>query len=125
MDMKHLMREHLLELKLDSGTDNKVAIQKVQQAMDSETYGAKEYRMTRRKLKPSIFLNTYANPPKLNDFVVEVYLYLGLNYIEKIQPNKEEKEYKYLWSGITGDKPKLYKTLAGAEKIMCNQLFKN
>ena len=84
----------LLELKLDSGTDNKVAIQKVQQAMDGDTYGAKEYRMTRRKIKPSIFLKTYANPPKLNDFVVEVYLYLGLNYIEKIQPNKEEKEYK-------------------------------
>ena len=117
--MKHLMREHLLELKLDSGTDNKVAIQKVQQAMDSETYGAKEYRMTRRKVKPSIFLGLYANPPKLNDFVVEVYLYLGFNFIEKNQPNKEKKEWKYVW------REKAYKTLAGAEKIMCNQLFKD
>ena len=45
--MRHLQNEHLIKMKLE-GADKK-KIQKVQQAIDRDTYGAKQYRTTREK----------------------------------------------------------------------------
>lgn len=117
--MIHLQREHLISLKLDGGS--KEDIQKVQQAIDNGSYGHKEFRLTRKKMKPTEFLNMWGNPPEIEDSCVEVYLYIGLNFIQKLQPNKEKKEYKYYWNNQ--DKSKTAKKLDTVEKGMCEVIF--
>jgi hypothetical protein len=118
-NMIHLQREHLLNLKLEGG-DKKV-IQKVQQAVDTGKYGHKEFKLTKKTYKPSEFLELWGNPPSIEDDCVQVYLYLGLNYIQKLQPNKEKKEYKYYWTNE--DKQKTAKKLDTVEKAMCDIIF--
>jgi hypothetical protein len=118
-NMIHLQREHLISLKLDGGS--KEDIQKVQQAIDNGSYGHKEFRLTRKKMKPTEFLNMWGNPPEIEDSCVEVYLYIGLNFIQKLQPNKEKKEYKYYWNNQ--DKSKTAKKLDTVEKGMCEVIF--
>ena len=73
-NMIHLQREHLISLKLDGGS--KEDIQKVQQAIDNGSYGHKEFRLTRKKMKPTEFLNMWGNPPEIEDSCVEVYFCL-------------------------------------------------
>lgn len=118
-NLLHIQREHLLMLKLEQGTDNKEAIQKIQQAMDSGKYGAKEYKTTREKLKKDEFLERFANPPTLHQDCVEVYTYLGGMFIQVI---KDGKEKKHCWDN--GDEnSKTMKSLASLEKHMCEVIF--
>ena len=60
-NMRHLQNEHLIKMKLE-GADKK-KIQKVQQAIDRDTYGVKQYRTTREKYTVNEFINRWANPP--------------------------------------------------------------
>lgn len=117
--MRHLMREHLLSLKLEEGVDNKEKIQKVQQAMESDTYGAKEFRMMRTKMSAKNFLSMYANPPQIEGGCKFVYVYLGFNFIQEIHIGKS-KEFIYI--NFDGE-VKTYKKLSTAENYMCKQLF--
>lgn len=118
-NMIHLQREHLLKLKIDGG-DKKV-IQKVQQAIDSGRYGAKEYRTTRQKYSVTDFIDYWANPPFIPSKATGVYLYLGHNYIFEVSGNKD-KEKVYIWTNVEGES-KEYKSLSSAETRMCNFIF--
>lgn len=119
--MLHLQREHLLKLKLDTSEDNKSKIQKVQQAIDTGKYGAKEYRWTRDKYSVEKFIEVWANPPFIPMKTKAVYLYLGHNYIFQLQ-GKTDKDMVYQWTDHD-DKTHSYKTLSGAEKKMCEYIF--
>ena len=118
-NLLHIQREHLLMLKMEQGSDNKDAIQKIQQAYDTGKYGAKEYKTTREKLKRDEFLERFANPPTLHEDCVEVYTYLGGMFIQVI---KDGKEKKHCWDN-GDDNSKIMKSLASLEKHMCEVIF--
>ena len=118
-NLLHIQREHLLSLKLDEGSDNKEAIQKTQQAYDNGTYGAKEYKTTRIKLKRDEFIERFANPPSIHKDCIEVYTYLGGMFIQVI---KDGKEKKHSWDN-GDDNSKTLKSLASLEKHMCEVIF--
>ena len=118
-NLLHIQREHLLMLKMEQGSDNKDAIQKIQQAYDTGKYGAKEYKTTREKLKRDEFLERFANPPTLHEDCIEVYTYLGGMFIQVI---KDGKEKKHCWDN-GDDNSKIMKSLASLEKHMCEVIF--
>ena len=118
-NLLHIQREHLLMLKMEQGSDNKEAIQKIQQAYDTGKYGAKEYKTTREKLKRDEFLERFANPPTLHEDCIEVYTYLGGMFIQVI---KDGKEKKHCWDN-GDDNSKIMKSLASLEKHMCEVIF--
>jgi len=118
-NLLHIQREHLLMLKMEQGSDNKEAIQKIQQAYDTGKYGAKEYKTTREKLKRDEFLERFANPPKIHEDCIEVYTYLGGMFIQIIKDGKEKKHY---WDN-NDDNSKMMKSLASLEKHMCEVIF--
>tara|TARA_R100001440_G_scaffold74047_1_gene99132 strand:- start:1695 stop:2078 length:384 start_codon:yes stop_codon:yes gene_type:complete len=119
-NMIHLQREHLLNWKLDDSI-SKSKVQKLQQAIDSEKYGAKEYRLTRKKYSVEDFIDYWANPPFIPRKAIGVYLYLGHNFIFELS-GKTEKEKLYQWTNADGES-KNYKSLASAETKMCSFLF--
>jgi len=119
-NLLHIQREHLLSLKLAKGSDNKDAIQKIQQAYDNGTYGAKEYKTTREKLSREEFVERFANPPKLDKNCKEVYTYLGGMFIQLLKPFSKDKEHRW----YNGDEhTKKMKSLAKLEKHMCDVIF--
>ncbi len=118
--MLHLQREHLLNWKLDDSV-SKNKVQKLQQAIDSGSYGAKEYRLTRKKYSVEEFINYWANPPFIPRKAIGVYLYLGHNFIFELS-GKTEKEKSYHWTNADGE-VKTYKSLSSAENKMCSFLF--
>ena len=118
-NMRHLMREHLLSLKLEEGVDNKNKIQKIQQAMEDDTYGAKEFRMTKKKMSAGNFLVLYGNPPKIEGGCKEVSVYLGFNFIQHITIGKLTT---YVYTTLDGER-KEYKKLSTAENTMCKDIF--
>ena len=119
-NMIHLQREHLLNWKLDNNV-SKSKVQKLQQAIDSDSYGAKEYRLTRKKYSVEEFIDHWANPPFIPLKAIGVYLYLGHNFIFELS-GKTEKEKSYHWTSIDGE-VKTYKSLSSAETKMCSFLF--
>lgn len=119
-NMIHLQREHLLNWKLDDSI-SKSKVQKLQQAIDSEKYGAKEYRLTRKKYSVEDFIDYWANPPFIPHKAIGVYLYLGHNFIFELA-GKTEKEKSYHWTNADGE-VKTYKSLSSAETKMCSFLF--
>ena len=121
-NMRHLQNEHLIKMKLE-GADKK-KIQKVQQAIDRDTYGVKQCRTTREKYTVNEFINRWANPPFIPRRSVAVYLYLGHNYIFEVETGKKKDDVslEFQWTDHD-DKVWKYKTLQGAEKRMCDYIF--
>jgi hypothetical protein len=115
MNYNYIQREHLLELKYDTSQDHKLEIQKLQQAIDNKSYGAKHYRKTRARLTKEEFLFRFANPPEVHPECTEVYTYLGGMYIQVIGD-------KHYWDNDANNIKQL-KSLAALEKFMCSIIF--
>jgi hypothetical protein len=112
--MRSIMNEHLVILKLDPSSTMD-SIQRMQQAIDSDSYGADEYRRTRVEMTADEFI--YQHNKALEFDCVSVYRYLGMNYIQVLE-NKT-----FWWSSEDGKVHKHSTKLIELENKMCKYLF--
>lgn len=110
--MKEIAREHLLQLKQEKGKDNKLEIQKVQQAIDNDSYGYEEYQNTKEKLTTEDFKSRFVKPPELERECMSVYTFIGGLYIQLLDSGY------YYWEGYQD------KDLSQLIKFMCNKIYK-
>ena len=113
--MRDIMNEHLMILKLNPSS-SKESIQRMQQTIDKNKYGAEEYRRTRMKITTDEFKKQYGKDLEFD--CVGVYMYLGLNYIQALENET------FWWSNEDGSIHKHNNNLAELELDMCRYIFK-